>query len=74
MCDDLMNEPLEGMRRLDEWLGDRLTPTMERAMAVWLAANPQRKHRGHSYSLADFGISPTLVREQFGSYMPSFGF
>jgi hypothetical protein len=69
----LMRDPIAAIRKLYEHFDEPFTPQAQSAMAAFLANNAQGKHGRHSYSLEEFGLSPTQVREHFRDYIREFG-
>jgi hypothetical protein len=69
---DLVRSPMEVVRRIYARLGEHLTPGAEAKMERFLAENPQGKWGRHSYSLANFGLQPEAIDEQFRFYTDRF--
>jgi hypothetical protein len=69
---DLVRNPLGVVRRIYARLGEHLTPEAEAKMERFLAENPQGKWGRHSYSLANFGLQPEAIDEQFRFYTDRF--
>jgi hypothetical protein len=69
VCDvnysDLVQNPLETVRSIYSFFGDRLQPETANNMQQWLIANPQKKHGTHQYSLEQFGLNEHEVRARF---------
>ena len=42
------------------------------ALETWARAHPPQAHGRHEFDLADFGLDPGSVREQFGPYLERF--
>ena len=68
----LVADPPAELRRVYEFLGDRLTPEAAAAMQGWLRANPQHKHGRHRYCLEDFGLERAVVARAFADYRARF--
>jgi hypothetical protein len=66
---DLMRQPIETMRRLYAALGDEFTEAARSGMQAWLDDNPQDKFGKHEYKLAEYGLTPELVRKRFERYL-----
>lgn len=66
---DLVRNPMGVVRRIYARLGEHLTPIAEAKMERFLAENPQGKWGRHSYSLANFGLQPEAIEEQFRFYI-----
>jgi len=72
--DDFVSDPLNVVRGLYAHLGREFTPDAEKAMARFLAENPQGKHGAHAYRVEQFGLSEAGLAEQFEDYNKAFGF
>lgn len=66
---DLMRQPIETMRKLYQALGDDYTNEAEASMTNWLNDNPQDKFGRHEYKLAQYGLTPELLRGKFERYL-----
>ena len=69
---NLVSGEIETMRRLYEWLGDELTPTVEASMSDWLIQGRQARLGPHRYALEDFGLERTAIRSLFSDYVSHF--
>jgi hypothetical protein len=69
---DLVRNPIGVVRQIYARLGEHLTPEAEAKMERFLAENPQGKWGRHSYSLANFGLQPEAIGEQFRFYTDRF--
>jgi hypothetical protein len=69
---DLVRSPMAVVRRIYERLGEQLAPAAEAKMERFLAENPQGKWGRHRYSLANFGLQPEAIAEQFRFYTERF--
>jgi Sulfotransferase family len=65
---DLVRNPMGVVRQIYARLGEQLSPQAEARMERFLAENPQGKWGRHKYSLADFGLQPETIDEQFRFY------
>ena len=65
---DLVRNPMGVVRQIYARLGEQLSPQAEAKMERFLAENPQGKWGRHKYSLADFGLQPEAIDEQFRFY------
>ncbi len=70
---DLLADPLKEIRRIYDFLGLPLAPTIEASMQRWLAANPQNKRGVHRYRLEDFGLDRAQLERSFEPYRQRFG-
>jgi len=68
-CAELLRDPIEGMRQIYTWLGEELTPEVERDMRAWLARDDERQAERPRYSLEDFGWSRKAVAPHFAEYL-----
>ena len=66
--DDLLSDPLEQVRRIYQSAGLELSEQASDAMRRTLARSPQHRFGKHSYSLWDFGLSPSQVEDAFADY------
>ncbi len=69
---DFLRDPMAVVRTIYERLGIELSDAAEKAMRVFLAANPKEKHGGHRYSFADTGLDAGLLRERTRPYKEFF--
>ncbi len=69
---DLLDDPLEQVRRIYERVGVPLKPEVEHLMRGYLAEHPQHKHGRHCYRLEDFGLDPEREEEKFAAYRERF--
>jgi hypothetical protein len=72
LFNDFLSDPMAVVRTVYDRLGIELTAEAEKAMRSFLAANPQEKHGGHSYSFADTGLDAGLLRERTRDYQEFF--
>lgn len=49
-----------------------LSPEADEKMLAWHTHNVQGKHGKHEYSLAEFGLTPDDIEDNFGHYMSRF--
>jgi hypothetical protein len=68
-CAEFVKDPIGGMQRIYAWLGEELTPDLERAMRAWLEEDSHRQAQRPSYSLDDFGWSEEAVAPHFEEYL-----
>lgn len=67
-----LRDPIGQMRKLYAHFGEPLTSEAEAAMVKLLADNPQGKHGKHTYSLEEFGLTASGVRQHFRDYCERF--
>lgn len=70
---ELMDDPIDTMRRLYEWSGGSLSDSTASAMAGWLEENPQHKLGRSEYTLGEYGLSTDELAPVFGDYLERFG-
>jgi hypothetical protein len=70
---DFMADPMVAVHGIYDRLGITLSAEAERRMRDFLAASPQDKHGGHSYTFAETGLSAGELRERTRSYVEHFG-
>jgi hypothetical protein len=68
-----LRDPIGQMRTLYAHFDEPLTPAAHDAMTRLLSRNPQGKHGKHEYSLEEFGLTATGVRQHFKGYCEQFG-
>jgi hypothetical protein len=69
---EMQSEPLGAMRRLYEWLGEDLSPDVEKRMTAWWDENARERHGSHRYRAETYGIDFDRVRQQFRFYTDRF--
>lgn len=69
----IVDMPIETVRTIYARFDRELTPTAERAMRAFLAANPKNKHGAHRYSLEQFGLDTDEQDRRFAGYRARFG-
>lgn len=69
---DFIRDPIAQIRILYAEMGDKLSPTVERAMLEWLRDNPKNKFGPHSYDLDTFGLTRNQVKAYFEDYIERF--
>jgi len=67
-----LRDPIGQMRKLYAHFDEPFTSEAQEAMTKLLAANPQGKHGKHVYSLEEFGLTASGVRQHFGTYCERF--
>lgn len=69
ICDvnypDLIQDPIQTVHRIYDFFNDSLDSSTEQNMVNWLDANPQTKHGVHRYSIEQFGLTETEIRQAF---------
>jgi hypothetical protein len=68
----LIAAPLETVREVYEHCGLELTATAEARMRAWLGSRVNTERPQRSYSLAEFGLDPCVLRELFARYTNTF--
>lgn len=67
-----VGDPMASVRGIYRAFGLALEEKAERAMQEYVAANPQRKHGAHRYSMEEYGLTPGQVRERLKFYIDRF--
>ena len=70
---ELVADPVAAIARMYAHFGFDFSADAERRMRAWHEGNPQHKHGGHRYTLAQFGLVEHEIRERFGRYAERFG-
>jgi hypothetical protein len=71
-CAEFLRDPIAGMRRIYEWLGEELSEDVERSMRAWLAEDDKRQAERPKYNLEDFGWTHEEVAPHFEEYLASY--
>ena len=69
---DMMNDPMDVMRRIYEWAGDELTDETAARMQTWLTEHPQDRFAPNTYSLDQYGLSVEKLKPTFAEYLATF--
>ena len=69
---DTVNQPLQEIRKVYEFLGMELTPEASAEMARWQEFNRRELRPPHEYTLAQFGFTEEGLKEQFSAYRERF--
>jgi hypothetical protein len=69
---DLMTEPVATIDEIYRRLEIDRPPALDRAIAEYLAAQPQGSRGAHRYSLTDTGLDPAAERERFRRYQAQY--
>ena len=69
---NLVNDPLQEIKKIHEYFTLPLSDKMEKAVLQWIKNNPQDKHGRHIYSPEDFGLSNKQIRKEFKNYTDRF--
>jgi hypothetical protein len=69
---ELVADPVGAIARMYDHFGFTWTAEGERRMRAWHEGNPQHKHGGHSYTLAEFGLTEAAIGERFAAYAERF--
>jgi hypothetical protein len=67
-----LRDPIGQMRKLYAHFDEPFTHEAEAAMVKLLADSPQGKHGKHTYSLEEFGLNASGVRQHFRDYCERF--
>lgn len=69
---EMMDDPMDVMRRIYDWAGDELTSETEARMHTWLAEHPQNLFAPNTYSLNQYGLDPEALEPVFAEYLRTF--
>jgi Sulfotransferase family len=69
---EMMNDPMDVMRRIYEWAGDELTDETAARMQTWLTEHPQDRFAPNTYSLDQYGLSVEKLKPTFAEYLSTF--
>ena len=70
---ELVSDPVAAIERIYAHFGFSWTADAEQRMRAWHEGNPQHKHGGHPYTLAEFGLREEEIAERFRRYAERFG-
>ena len=68
----LVDDPLGAVESIYDRLGFEFTAAAREAMTERTVSHPRRKHGEHRYSLEEFGLEASEVRDRFGFYLDRF--
>ncbi len=69
---DLHRDPMGTLRRVYDFLGLELRPSVEQALIGWQAANPAGAHGAHRYTAEQFGLNTDQLRSEYDFYIRRF--
>ena len=69
---DTVNQPLQEIRRIYDFLGMELTPQASAEMRRWQDFNRRELRPPHDYTLEQFGFSEAGLKAQFAAYRARF--
>jgi hypothetical protein len=70
---ELVADPMGTVRRVYEFLGLELRPSVEQALVDWQRANRSGAHGTHRYTAEQFGLSTAQLRSDYDFYIRRFG-
>jgi hypothetical protein len=70
---ELVADPMGAIRRVYDFCGLELEPTVERALADWQKANASGAHGAHRYTAEQFGLDTSQIRADYDFYIRHFG-
>jgi hypothetical protein len=70
---DLMEDPIEAVRRIYEHFGYEMSAEFQRRMEAWIEGNPKDRHGKHRYDLEQFGLSRELIEGAMQTYCQQYG-
>jgi len=69
---DLVADPVQTIGGIYRHFGWEFTPQSAEGILGWLRENPSGKHGEHRYSLDDFGLTETYVRDVYADYTETY--
>jgi hypothetical protein len=69
---ELAADPVGAAGQIYGHFGETVSPEAEHRMREHLAAHPKGQYGAHAYTLADFGLRETEVRDRFAAYCERF--
>jgi len=69
---DFVADPMGTVRRVYDFLGHELTPSVERTIADWTVVNRSGAKGEHHYTAEQFGLSDAQLRDDFRFYTDHF--
>jgi len=70
--DRFMADPMSAVERIYDHFDLDFPPEAESAMREHVRANPQGKHGAHAYALAEYGLTPEMVKTRLAAYIERF--
>jgi hypothetical protein len=70
---DFVADNMASASRIYDHFEMPFTDEIRRALEQHIADHPKDKHGAHRYDLAEFGLTPEVVRERFAPYIERFG-
>ena len=70
---DLVADPKGQVRKICDRFGYAIDKRMDRGMDRWLKRNRQHKYGVHRYSLEEFGLTDSKVRQRMSEYLHEYG-
>lgn len=71
--DQLVNDPKATVKQIYEYFGYEFTQEMKHNLNQYIDENPRYKHGKYSYSLQQFGLEPSRVKDIFKKYFAKYG-
>jgi hypothetical protein len=69
---DLQTDPVDALARGLDSIGLGFDDSSRESVARWAGTHKPGSHGEHSYDMADFGLTPELIRERFAPYYAAF--
>jgi hypothetical protein len=69
---DLIADPMREVRRVYDFVGCELTPTVAQAIEAWQVENRSGAHGTHRYTPEQFGLSAAQLRSDYDFYVKHF--
>ena len=67
--EDMIKDPVAMVRRIYDHFGLQFTDQFKINMETWIKENRQGKHGRREYSLADYDLTPSQIKEEFSDYI-----
>ena len=69
---EALKDPVREIERAYGVFGIEMTPAARVGMQGWLADNPRDKRPSHQYTLAEYGLTETSIKQDFAAYRAKF--
>jgi hypothetical protein len=69
---EFVADPMGTVRRVYDFLGYELTPSVERTIADWTVANRSGAQGTHHYTAEQFGLTESQLRDDYRAYIDHF--
>ena len=69
---EFVADPMGVVRRVYDFLGYELTPTVEQTISDWTVANRSGAQGAHRYTAEQFGLTDAQLRDDYRFYTDHF--